>query len=720
MNKLFFFSIILYFVSIANAQNSPFWYEKPAEKWTQALPVGNGSIGGMIFGGVQTEHIQFNESSLITGSTESVGYYQPFGDLFIYFQAGNIQQYTRELSLENAIHTVLYTSNGIRFKRETFISFPDKVMVIHFTASKKNSLSFSLKLKDAHNASVFYKANRAIASGKIVQNGMEYESQLLIKNDGGILQSDTAGITLVDANEVTILLTAGTDFEYNYEKKYKGIHPHQRLSKTIQSVKNKSYSQLFQSHIKDYQQLYNRVRLSLGTKTLNNPLSERLLSYKKGQSDPALEKLLFDYGRYLLISSSRRGGTPANLQGLWNAEMKPAWYAQYTTNINIQMNYWLAELTGLPECHEPLFDWIENLAKVQKNANDTNLISKKGWICYSTNTLMGTPSKWRLHRPGSAWLSQHFWEHYAFTGDKNFLVKHAYPMLKDITGYWEDYLVELKNGQLITPTGWSPEHGPGLNENDKSSYPGVSYDQQIVYDLFSNYIDASEVINLDKEYREKIRSMRSRLLGPQIGKWGQLQEWMEDWDNPNDKHRHASHLFAVYPGRQITQLKSPDLANAALISIKARGDINTEWSTAWKINIYARLCQSERAYDLIKNMFSNCLLDNMFGNHPPFQMDGNYGFTAGVAEMLLQSHVKENNTYVLQILPALPKEWPSGQIKGLRARGGFVVDISWDNNTLKKLVVTSLNGGTFTAFYNNKRVMKSLLKNEKWEVSGFK
>jgi alpha-L-fucosidase 2 len=276
-----------------------------------------------------------------------------------------------------------------------------------------------------------------------------------------------------------------------------------------------------------------------------------------------------------------------------------------------------------------------------------------------------------------------------------------------------------KNGQLITPTGWSPEHGPGLKETDKSNYPGVSYDQQIVYDLFTNYIEASEALDVDKDYREKIRSMRSRLLGPQIGKWGQLQEWMEDWDNPNDKHRHASHLFAVYPGRQITQLISPDLAKAALISINARGDKNTEWSTAWKINIYARLCQSERAYDLIKSMFSNCLLDNMFGNHPPFQMDGNYGFTAGVAEMLLQSHVIENDTYVLQILPALPKEWPSGEIKGLRARGGFVVDISWENNKLKKLAITSLNGGTFTAFYNNKKVVKTLAKNKKWEASTF-
>jgi alpha-L-fucosidase 2 len=710
-------TILLFFVLVATAQNSPFWYDKPSEKWTQALPIGNGSIGGMIFGGIQNERIQFNESSLITGTTENVGHYQPFGDLFLDFNISKIQNYRRELNLEKALQSVSFTSNGVTYKREYFVSFPHKVMVIHLTASKKNQISFKLRLQDAHKADVVYKNNAAISEGTIVQNGMKYESQLLVKNKDGLIRSDATGITVENATEATILLVAGTDFVYSYENKYKGTHPHQRLTTTIQQAAGKSYQQLLSSHVTDYQLLFNRVSLKLGANNADKPISERLLSYKNGTPDAAMDKLLFDYGRYLLISSSRKGGTPANLQGIWNAESKPAWYSQYTTNINIQMNYWLAELTNLSECHEPLFDWVENLAKVQKNSNDTNLITKKGWICYSTNTLMGTPSKWRLHRPGSAWLSQHLWEHYAFTGNKEFLIKRAYPMLKELTGYWEDYLVEAQNGKLISPTGWSPEHGPGLNENDKNSYPGASYDQQIVYDLFSNYIEASEALDLDKAYREKIKVMRARLLGPQIGKWGQLQEWMEDWDDPNDKHRHHSHLFAVYPGRQITMQSTSEFAKAALVSVIARGDKNTEWSTAWKINIYARLCQSERAYDLIKNMFSNCLHDNMFGNHPPFQMDGNYGFTAGVAEMLLQSHVKENDTYVLQILPALPKEWPTGEIKGLRARGGFVVDISWKNSKLTKLKIRTEIGGTFSVQYNNKQISKTLSKNSKWETT---
>jgi alpha-L-fucosidase 2 len=590
-------------------------------------------------------------------------------------------------------------------------------MVIHLTASKKNQISFKLRLQDAHKADVVYKNNAAISEGTIVQNGMKYESQLLVKNKDGLIRSDATGITVENATEATILLVAGTDFVYSYENKYKGTHPHQRLTTAIQQAAGKSYQQLLSSHVTDYQLLFNRVSLKLGANNADKPISERLLSYKNGTPDAAMDKLLFDYGRYLLISSSRKGGTPANLQGIWNAELKPAWYSQYTTNINIQMNYWLAELTGLSECHEPLFDWVENLAKVSKSSNDSNLVSKKGWICYSTNTLMGTPSKWRLHRPGSAWLSQHLWEHYAFTGNKEFLIKRAYPMLKELTEYWEDYLVEAQNGKLISPTGWSPEHGPGLNENDKNSYPGASYDQQIVYDLFSNYIEASEALDVDKAYREKIKVMRARLLGPQIGKWGQLQEWMEDWDDPNDKHRHHSHLFGVYPGRQITMQSTPEFAKAALVSVIARGDKNTEWSTAWKINIYARLYQSERAYSLINNMFSNCLLENMFGVHPPFQMDGNFGFTAGVAEMLLQSHYRDEKGYVLQILPALPNAWPNGEVKGLRARGGLTVDISWKNSKLTKLKISTEIGGTFSVQYNNKQISKTLSKNSKWETT---
>jgi alpha-L-fucosidase 2 len=669
-------------------------------------------MGAMVFGDLPNEQIQFNESSLITGTTETVGAYQPFGNLFIKWDQQPVTEYKRALTLNDAIHSITYRSKNTGFKHEYFISYPHEAMVMMITAEKKSSISAEIQLKDARPGKSDVKGNEISFNGKL-DNGIIYESIAKLVNKGGNISRTDSGLKVSNADTLLIYLVAATSVKPFSGNNYLGEHPHNRLTERISRVANQSYLTLRTTHTYDFSSLFNRVSIDLG-KEPGIPTWDRVLAYNKGVADHALEALLFQYGRYLLISSSRPGGLPANLQGIWNKDFKPPWYSQYTTNINVEMNYWLAEQTNISSCHLPLLDWIENLARVSKLSPDTVRYVPKGWIIYSTNNALGGPSRWRVHRPGSAWLSRHFWEHFQFTNDTVFLRERAYPMLKELVEYWQGHLVENSKGQLISPDGWSPEHGPGKNEEDKRPYPGASYDQQIVYDLFTNYIDAARTLDLDRSFRENAEKTRSRILGPQIGKWGQLQEWMEDVDDSTDRHRHNSHMFAVHPGKQITPLSTPQFANAAIRSLDSRGTQSTGWSSAWKMNIWARLFQNEKAYDQFRSLFrvakenggievaaDGGLYKNLFSAYPPFQMDANFGYTSGVAEMLLQSHID-----VIHLLPALPGKWSNGKITGLKARGNVEISMEWSANTLTRAKVRPALTGVYTLRY--KTIVKKL------------